>query len=128
MIQQHQSPESLARQRLRSRAKFAARAQTAASRRALIGAVLARADPATALAEARRDLRRMMRRFRIGPNQIPARFARQLQEAELRCVRCVAIGRCQQFLAASAEDDPHAFCPNAALYQEIAAAQRQAQH
>jgi hypothetical protein len=129
MVHQHTHlSETRRRQHLRGRAKFAARAYTAASRRALIGAILARADPATALAEARRDLRRMMRRFRIAPSQIPSQFARQLEEAERRCVRCAAIGRCQQYLCASAEDDPHGFCPNAALYDEIAAAQLKAEH
>lgn len=128
MVHQHVPlSETRMRQHLRARAKFAARPHTAASRRALIGAILARADPSTALAEARRDLRRMMRRFRIAPNQIPGRFARQLEEAERRCVRCATIGRCQQFLCASAEDDPHAFCPNAALYDEISAAQLEAE-
>lgn len=124
MLRHHRLSEALARLRNRRHDKIGGvQARAQAVDRALIEAVLARADPLTARAEVRRDLRRMMRRFRIDPALIPKRFVRDLEAAEKRCAACTAIGRCQHFLLAGATDDPRAFCPNAKLYDQIAASE-----
>jgi hypothetical protein len=87
-------------------------------------AALARADAASARVAARGDMSRMMRHFGIEPDQVPPQFRDRLRDAERTCAQCVTIGRCQRWSYRQAtEDAPRQFCPNAQLFDEIAASQ-----
>lgn len=92
----------------------------------LADAVLARADPASAGDQVHRDMLRMMWHFSVDPAQVPLRFWGVLRDAERICAQCLFVGRCQRWSHERASDDaPRSFCPNAELYEEIAASQRQ---
>jgi hypothetical protein len=91
---------------------------------ALAEAVLARADAASARVAARGDMSCMMRHFGIEPDQIPPQFRDRLRDAQRTCAQCVTIGRCQHWTYRQpTEDAPRRFCPNAELFDEIAASQ-----
>jgi hypothetical protein len=91
---------------------------------ALAEAVLSRADAASARAAARGDMARMMRHFGIEPDQVPPQFWERLRSAESTCTQCASIGRCQRWsYRQPTEDAPRLFCPNAELFDEIAASQ-----
>lgn len=92
----------------------------------LADAVLARADPVSARDQVDRDMLRMMRDFSVDSAHIPPRFWGVLRNAEQICARCLMVGRCQRWFHGRASDDaPRSFCPNAELYEEIAASQQQ---
>ena len=89
---------------------------------ALAEAVLARADGGSAPAAARGDMSRMMRHFGIEPAEVPPQFLDRLSGAERTCTQCASIGRCQRWsYRQSTKDAPRLFCPNAELFDEIAA-------
>jgi Family of unknown function (DUF6455) len=91
---------------------------------ALAEAVLARADVGSAPAAARGDMSRMMRHFGIEPAEVPPQFWDRLRSAEHSCTQCASIGRCQRWsYRQSTTDAPRLFCPNAELFDEIAASQ-----
>jgi Family of unknown function (DUF6455) len=92
--------------------------------RALAEAVLARADAAATRAAARGDVSRMMQHFGIDPAEVPPQFSDRLRDAERLCARCASIGRCQRWsYREPTKDAPRLFCPNAELFDEIAASQ-----
>lgn len=88
-------------------------------------AVLSRADPVSARDQVYRDMSGMMRYFRVDPRQIPPRFAGALRAARRVCAQCVVVERCQRWFGLLSDDAPRSFCPNAGLYEGIAASQRQ---
>jgi hypothetical protein len=91
---------------------------------ALAEAALARADAASARVAARGDMSRMMRHFGIEPDRVPPQFRDRLRDAERTCAQCVSIGRCQHWSYRQPTGDaPRRFCPNAELFDEIAAGQ-----
>ncbi len=95
---------------------------------ALAEAALARADPASARAVVHDDMARMMRHFGIEPTEVPPDFWDRLRNAERVCAQCASIGRCQRWSYRQPSDDaPRLFCPNAELFDEIAASQHEAQ-
>lgn len=72
------------------------------------------------------DIRRMMARFGIEPQEVPEAFLAALRDAERVCAHCLAVRRCHRFLAAAEpRDAARLFCPNAALFDEIARALRE---
>jgi Family of unknown function (DUF6455) len=67
---------------------------------------------------------RMARHFGLEPAQIPPRFRDRLRSAERTCEQCASIGRCQRWsYRQPGADAPLLFCPNARLFDEIAASQ-----
>lgn len=67
------------------------------------------------------DIRRMLARFGVDPDEVPPRFLAALRDAERVCAHCLAVRRCHRFLAAAEpRDSARLFCPNAALFDEIA--------
>lgn len=92
--------------------------------RSLADAVLCRADPVSARDQVRRDMLRMMRHFDV--DHVPPQFWDALREAEQVCAQCLAVGRCQRWFHGQPGDDaPRSFCPNAQLYEQIAAGRQQ---
>ncbi len=92
---------------------------------ALREAGLGEEDLATAREGSEEDLRRMMARFGLDPDHVPAAFVEALRDAERVCAHCLQVGRCHRYLAAEAPaDDPHAFCPNAEFFDQMVAALR----
>ena len=76
---------------------------------------------ATARSGSTADIRRMMARFGIDPDEVPEAFLGALRDAERACAHCLAVRRCHRFLeAAEPRDAARLFCPNAALFDEIA--------
>ncbi|HFA60000.1 MAG TPA: hypothetical protein ENJ83_04845 [Rhodospirillales bacterium] len=68
------------------------------------------------------ELRRMMRRFGIDADTLPAGWLAGLRDAERTCAHCLEVGRCRRFLAG--DEGPEAarcFCPNAEVFDEMAA-------
>lgn len=97
-----------------------------ASRR-LADAVLSRADAVSARNQVHQDMLRMMRHFSVDPAQVTPQFSNALRDAEQLCAHCLVVGRCQHWLHGRPSDDaPRLFCPNAELYEEIAASQQRA--
>jgi hypothetical protein len=97
--------------------------------RAVAEAALARADPASARAVVHDDMSRMMRHFGIELAEVPQQFWGRLSNAERVCAQCASIGRCQRWsYRQPSQDAPRLFCPNAELFDEIAASQRQARN
>ena len=95
------------------------------SSRRLADAVLARADVVSARDQVHYDMLRMMWYFSINPGQVPTQFWGALREAEQVCAHCLMVGRCQHWFHGRLSDDaPRSFCPNAELYEEIAASQQ----
>lgn len=77
----------------------------------------------TARSGGEEDIRRMLARFGIDPEEVPPRFLAALRDAERVCAHCLAVRRCHRFLAAAEpRDSARLFCPNAALFDEIARA------
>jgi hypothetical protein len=96
------------------------------STRRLAEAALCRADIVSARDQVHRDMLRMMWHFNVDPSRVPARFWGALRDAEQACAHCVVVGRCQRcFHGLVSDDAPRSFCPNAELYEEIAASQQQ---
>lgn len=86
---------------------------------------LSEADLATARAGSEADIRRMMARFGIDPERVPAGFLGALRDAERVCAHCLEVGRCHRHLERPAgRDAARLFCPNAGLFDQIAAALR----
>ncbi|GBD44410.1 hypothetical protein HRbin40_01899 [bacterium HR40] len=83
---------------------------------------LSASDVATARARSEREHEAMMRRFGIHRRLVPRAFLGALRDAERVCAHCLAVRRCRRFLAHP--DAPavgaRAFCPNAALFAQIA--------
>ena len=97
------------------------------SNRRLADAVLSRADLVSARDQVHRDMLHMMWYFSVDPGQVPPRFSGALRDAEQLCAHCLVVGRCQHWFHGRLSDDaPRSFCPNAELYEEIAASQQQA--
>jgi hypothetical protein len=97
------------------------------SARRLAEAVLSRADVVSARDQVHHDMLRMMWYFGVDPGQVPPRFRDALPDAEQVCAHCLAVGRCQHWFHGRLSDDaPGSFCPNAELFEEIAASQQQA--
>lgn len=93
----------------------------------LADAILCRADVVSARDQVHRDMLRMMQYFSVDSAHIPPRFWGVLRDAEQMCARCLVVGRCQRwFHGRASEDAPRSFCPNAELYEEIAASQQRA--
>lgn len=68
------------------------------------------------------DIRRMMARFGLDPARIPLAFLGALRDAERVCGHCLAVRRCHRFLAAEEpRDAARLFCPNAELFDRLAA-------
>jgi hypothetical protein len=98
-----------------------------ASARRLAEAVLSRADVISARDQVHHDMLRMMWYFSVDPEQITRQFRDALGDAEQICAHCLVVGRCQHWFHGRLSDDaPRSFCPNAELYEEIAASQQQA--
>ena len=94
------------------------------SKRRLADAVL---SGVSARDQVHHDMLRMMWYFSVDPGQVPPRFRDALRDAEQVCAHCLVVGRCQHWFHGRLSDDaPRSFCPNAELYEEIAASQRQA--
>lgn len=88
-------------------------------------AALSRADVDSARAQVRSDMSRMMRHFEVDPARIAPAFGAALRNAERICANCLSVGRCRRWLHWQLTDDaPHLFCPNAQLYENIAASQK----
>ena len=97
------------------------------SNRRLADAVLARADVVSARDQVHHDMLRMMWYFSVDPAQVPPQLRDALRDAEQVCAHCLVVGRCQHWFHGRLSDDaPRSFCPNADLYEEIAASQQQA--
>ena len=92
--------------------------------RALRAAGLQRSDLFTAFkgnARHRKRLAAMMLRFQIDRREATAAFWPQLREADSRCADCPRARRCMRLLKWGVRDDAaRLFCPNAALFDEIA--------
>lgn len=83
---------------------------------------LSDADIATARSGSEEDIRRMMERFGIDPERVPVRFLGALRDAERVCAHCLEVGRCHRYLERPAgRDAARIFCPNAGLFDQIAA-------
>lgn len=81
---------------------------------------LTREDLRGARADSPADMRRMMERFGIEANRVPAVYLGALRDAERVCAQCTAARRCHRwFEGDSTADAPRLFCPNASLFQEI---------
>jgi hypothetical protein len=62
----------------------------------------------------------MLQRFGLD-QAAQARFPTEMQVAAMCCATCTETGRCRRFLAGLAgAEAPSAFCPNAALFDELA--------
>lgn len=98
--------------------------------RALSAAELGRADLFTALkgnARHRKRMSAMMTRFRMDREQASEAFWPELREADSICADCPHVRRCMRLLEWDIGDTTaRAFCPNAKLYDRIAAAGRAA--
>ena len=95
------------------------------SARRLAEAVLSRADVVSARDQVHHDMLRMMWHFGIDLTQVPPRFRDALRDAEQVCAQCLVVGRCQHWFHGRLSDNaPRSFCPNAELYEEIAASQQ----
>lgn len=71
------------------------------------------------------DIGRMLQRFGLDPASLPHAYLAALRDAERVCAHCLAAERCQRFFAAPAgRDAARLFCPNAALFDQIATALR----
>lgn len=68
---------------------------------------------------------RMMRHFRVDRDGVRPRYQGALREAERVCAHCMNVGRCKRWLEwGRSNDAPRVFCPNAELWDEIAAQQQ----
>ena len=96
--------------------------------RALAAAGLTRADLFTAFkgnARHRKRLAAMMDRLGVDHRHATAAFWSELRKADARCADCRNVRRCTRLLKWGLRDDAaRVFCPNAALFDEIARAGR----
>ena len=70
---------------------------------------------------------RMMRHFKVDRDEVRPRYHGALREAERVCAHCMNVGRCRRWLEwGRSNDAPRVFCPNAELWDEIAAQQQKA--
>ncbi len=84
-------------------------------------------DLTTARQGSEQDLRRMMQRFGVDPDSLPAGWLAGLRDAERACAHCLEIGRCRRFF--TSDEGPEAaksFCPNAEIFEEMAERLRKA--
>ncbi len=82
--------------------------------------------PEDEIATARRgseaDIRRMMTRFGLDPGIVPAAFLGALRDAERVCAHCLEVRRCHRFFRGEEpRDAARLFCPNAELFDRLAA-------
>ncbi len=78
-------------------------------------------EMATARAGSEQDLRRMMQRFGIDPDALPASWLASLRDAERACAHCLEVGRCRRFFASDdSRKVAHGFCPNAEIFEAMA--------
>lgn len=78
-------------------------------------------ETTTAREHSELELQRMMQRFGIDPEALPAGWLASLRDAERACAHCLEVGRCRRFLAG--DEGPEAarsFCPNAEIFEEMA--------
>ncbi|MEM7223844.1 MAG: DUF6455 family protein [Pseudomonadota bacterium] len=69
----------------------------------------------------RRRMAAMMGHFGIDPARADPRYWGAIRDAGRVCVNCPTEGRCHRWLNwGRANDAPRVFCPNAALFDEIA--------
>ena len=69
----------------------------------------------------------MMRHFRLDPDAATPRYHGALRDAERVCMNCATVKRCKNWLEWGRRNDaPRVFCPNAALFDEVASNQRKA--
>lgn len=94
--------------------------------RALAAAGLGRADLFTAFkgnARHRKRLAAMMDRLGVDRRHATKAFWSELREVDSRCADCGNVRRCTRLLKWGLRDDAaRVFCPNAALFDEIARA------
>ena len=63
----------------------------------------------------------MMEHFGVKPKEAGLRYWGALKDAERVCAHCSNVRRCRRWLEWGARNDaPRVFCPNAALFDEIA--------
>ncbi len=68
------------------------------------------------------DIRRMMARFGLDPDAVPAAFLGALRDAERVCAHCLEVRRCHRFFRGEEpRDAARLFCPNAELFDRLAA-------
>jgi len=80
------------------------------------------ADIGAARAGSEDDIRRMMAHFGIDPARVPPPYLAAVRDAERVCGQCLEAGRCHRFFAGPEGcDAARLFCPNAALFDRIAA-------
>lgn len=76
------------------------------------------------LVNGREDVRERMTdmasRFGLAPSDID-RNRQTAVDVSLTCAECRNERTCRRYLAGKGSDDPHAFCPNADVYDELAA-------
>jgi hypothetical protein len=69
----------------------------------------------------RGEFEQMARHFGVEPARVPPECLARLRDAERACAQCLDVRRCRRWLAAQGETDaPALFCPNAAVFEEIA--------
>ncbi len=96
--------------------------EDAAIARSLVELGLSEADIASARAGSEDDIRRMMARFGIDPALVPPQYLAALRDAGRVCAHCLEAGRCHRFFARpEGRDAARLFCPNAGLFDRIAA-------
>lgn len=69
----------------------------------------------------------MMRHFNLNSDGAAPRYHGALRDAERVCMNCATVKRCKRWLEWGRRNDaPRVFCPNAALFDEVASDQRNA--